>query len=46
MEVNPKLKPYKKDEESPVGFGSSEDFASGMKRIESTFFGNEDIVIE
>lgn len=27
-------------------FGSSEDFTSDMKKIESTFYANEDIAIE
>jgi hypothetical protein len=48
MEVNTKLKPLKKksDEESPMAFGSSEEFTSDMKKIESTFYVNEDIPLE
>ena len=48
MEVNTKQKPVKKksDEGSPMAFGSSEDFTSDMKKIESTFYANEDIPIE
>ena len=48
MEVNSKQKTLKRksDEGSPMAFGSSEDLTSDMKKIESTFYANEDIPIE
>ena len=48
MEINKELKVTndKLDEESPKFMGSSEDLTSDMKKIESTFYANEDITID